>query len=169
MPAVTEHRQTAPPHRERPPYRLVEEILARSVSADWGAAKAEWSLADVYFADSPGACLCGHAPIVEHCVLVNRRNGNVVTVGNVCVTRFMGILAADRIFQGLRRVMKDREAKLNKDAVAYAHHKGWINDWELDFYLNTCRKRKLSPRQRAKRSLINEHVVARVKIVGVEG
>jgi hypothetical protein len=67
-----------------------------------------------YFADqeAPGTCICGHFPIIEHCVLQNRLNGNEVVVGNVWVQKFLG-LASGTIFEGLRRVMDNRERALN--------------------------------------------------------
>lgn len=143
------------------PYRLMEEIIALSAADNWHAAKLEWDLATVYFVDSnaPGTCLCGHFPIIEHCVLVNHLNFNQATVGNVCVTRFMG-LASEGIFASLRRVRDDRTAALNPAAIEYAKGKGWLNDWEHEFYLNTWRKRKLSPRQWAKRKQINARVLS---------
>src|SRR5262245_19948013 len=73
------------------PYLLRERIVALSVARSWAEANGEWDLLHAYFADEPGTCLCGHSPITEHCVLVNRRNGNTAVVGNVCVTRFLGL------------------------------------------------------------------------------
>ena len=43
--------------------QLKTEILERSRAKDWDAAKAEWRLVDVYEADEPDTCLCGHHPI----------------------------------------------------------------------------------------------------------
>jgi hypothetical protein len=144
---------------DKAPYRLVEEIVALSVANTWHLAKSEWALAEVYLADQPGTCLCGHYPIIEHCVLCNRENGNTAVVGNVCVTRFLG-LASEVIFAGLRRITHDCGKAMNQAAIEYAHSRGWINDWERDFYLDTSRKGKLSPKQRAKRVEINRRVLA---------
>src|SRR5262249_40690092 len=123
----------------------------------------EWSLSHVYFAgpDEPGSCLCSHYPIIEHCVLHNRENGNTAVVGNVCVTRFLGI-NSEAVFAGLRRVTRDVKAGMSGGAVEYAYSKGWINDWERRFYLDTLRKRQLSPKQRAKRAQVNGKVLSRV-------
>jgi hypothetical protein len=144
---------------EHAPWRLREEIVALSVSPDWRQARREWELAAVWFAapGEPGTCLCGHR-IVEHCVLVNRRNGNRATVGNVCVTRFMG-LGSEAIFAALRRIVKDGRGALNAEAVEHAHRRGWINDWERRFYLDVIRRRSPSERQRTKRTEINERVL----------
>jgi len=146
-------------------WKLTSEVVARSVAGSWDEAKAEWSLADVYFADEPGRCLCGHAPIVECCVLVNEANGNTVVVGNVCVKRFLGLSLGD-VFAGLRRVARDPGRALTPAAVEHAHRRGWINAWERDFYLDTLRSKRLSARQRAKRREINELVLAAVAGAG---
>jgi hypothetical protein len=142
------------------PYRLVEEIIARSIADAWQDAKREWVLDHVFFADpnERGTCLCGHFPIVEQCVLLNRKNGNEAVVGNVCVTRFMGI-PAEKLFTALRRIIKNKAAPLNTEVVEYAYCHGWIDDWKRRFYLNTCRVRKLSFNQRAKRVEINELIL----------
>jgi hypothetical protein len=147
---------------ESPPYRLVEEIVALSLAKSWGEAKREWVLSHVFFAESPGVCLCGKHPIIEHCVVCNRENGNTAVVGNHCVRRFIG-LRSERIFAGLRRIASDRGARLDDAAVEYAYAKGWISDWEYEFYRDTPRGRRLSPKQRAKRVEINGKVLDRAR------
>jgi hypothetical protein len=144
------------------PYRLTAEIVALSVACTWPEAKQEWELVSVYFADAdrPGTCLCGHSPIIEHCVLVNRCNGNTAVVGNVCVTRFLG-LDADAIFRSLRRLQANPAGAMSPAAVEHAHGRGWLNDWERGFYLKTLRWRRLTPKQLAKRAEINRAVLRR--------
>jgi hypothetical protein len=140
---------------------LAREIIARSVADNWPLARREWDLADVYFCRDPlGTCLCTHFPIVEHCLLVNRENGNRAVVGNVCVHRFFG-LPSEAIFKGLRRIAGDQTRSMGEAAVEHAHQHGWMNDWERSFYLDTCCKRRLSPRQLAKREQINLQVLVR--------
>jgi hypothetical protein len=146
----------------QPPYRLVERIVALSDADSWGEAKREWVLSGVFFAESPGVCLCRHYPIIEHCVIRNRKNGNVAIVGNYCVRRFLG-LPSDRIFAGLRRIAKDQGAPLGEAAVEYARTMGWINDWEYRFYLGVPRGCALSPKQRAQRVEINGRVLDRAR------
>jgi hypothetical protein len=141
-------------------FRLFEEIITRSVAKTWDEAKLEWDLKDVYREDEPQTCLCGHMPIIEICVLRNRRNGNQAEVGNVCVNKFLG-LESDLIFDGLRRIAKDERKALNKAATEYAHKQGWITDWEKEFSSTTNRKRKLSEKQALKRSEINKRVLAK--------
>jgi hypothetical protein len=141
-------------------FRLIEEIIARSVAKNWDKARLEWDLKQVYREDEPQTCLCGHTPIIEICVLQNRRNGNFADVGNVCVTKFLG-LESDLIFLGLKRVAKDGHKALNEAAINYAFEQCWINEWERDFCLNTVRKRSLSSKQAAKRTEINRLVLAK--------
>lgn len=141
-------------------FRLSQEIVARSNADTWTAAKLEWDLLHVYREDEPLTCLCGHNPIIEICVLRNRLNGNTAIVGNVCVTKFLG-LQSDVIFSGLKRVAKDETKGLNEAATTYAFQQGWITDWEHTFSLDTWRKRELSDKQALKRVQINRRVLAR--------
>ena len=112
----------------------------------------------MYEAEEPDTCLCGHFPIIEICILQNKRNGNHATVGNCCVKKFTG-LPSDKIFQAVKRVRKDNERSLNAEAIQHAYDQGWINDWERDFYFDVMRKRNLSSRQLAKKVQINEKVM----------
>jgi hypothetical protein len=155
-------------HNGHAPWQLVEAILARSVATTWPEAKLEWGLERIFYEDDPpGTCLCGHFPICEHCVLANHKNGNRAVVGNVCVTRFMGI-DADAIFRCLRRVAANPEKALSGDAAVYFFQRGWLTEWEYHFLLNTARKRRLTARQRDKRVEINERVLACVAASGRE-
>ena len=108
-------------------FKLTAEIVARSSSEVWDSAKREWSLADVYVADHPETCLCGHTPIFEICVLRNRVNGGYADVGNCCVKKFMGI-PSHLIFDGIKRVRKDPSTALNEAAIEHAANRGWISD-----------------------------------------
>ena len=146
--------------REHMPFRLTQEILERSSADNWDEAKLEWELSHVFFADSssPGTCLCGHFPIIEHCVIRNRVNGNLTVVGNHCVVKFLG-LPSGKLFEGLGKIAKDNRKAMNVETLEYAHEQGWINDWQRDFYLSTLRIKRLSPRQLAKRIEVNDRVI----------
>lgn len=135
-------------------YRLVAEIIERSQAMNWDQAKLEWGLAEVYQADEPETCLCGHFPIVELCVLRNKLNSITATVGNCCVKKFLG-LPSDLIFQAVKRVRADNDKSLNGESIAHAFEKGWINQWEHDFYFSIMRKRNLSAKQAATKRSIN--------------
>ena len=96
--------------------QLTTEILKLSVAQTWNEAKREWSLEEIYEADEPETCLCGHYPIIELCLLRNDHNGAQATVGNICVKKFMG-LPSDNIFQAIKRVRKDASKSLNLGAI----------------------------------------------------
>lgn len=143
-------------------FQLTREILARSTAAVWDAAKLEWTLYEVFESNEPGACLCGHYPIIEHCVLRNKTNGVFTTVGNCCVKKFIG-LPSDLIFQAVKRVRLDASRSLNGEAIEYAREHGWINDWEQEFYFRIMRKRNLSQKQQAKKRQINDRFLLRMR------
>ncbi|MDQ8023023.1 MAG: hypothetical protein REI94_14395 [Moraxellaceae bacterium] len=143
-------------------YHLTREILARSTANVWNAAKLEWALHEIFESEVPETCLCGHYPIIENCVLRNKTNGTLATVGNCCVKKFIG-LPSDLIFQAVKRVRTDESKSLNGEAISYAHDRGWINAWEQDFYLRIMRKRKLSDKQSAKKREINGKFLLRLR------
>lgn len=139
-------------------FKLAQEIIARSVADNWDEAKSEWALDYVFDSEVLGECLCGHYPIREFCVIRNRKNGNLATVGNHCVRKFLG-LPTDKLFSAFRRISGDLTSALNAEAVEYAHSKHWMNDWARKFSLDTMRKRMLSSRQMAKRVEINRAIL----------
>jgi hypothetical protein len=143
-------------------YKLTKEILMLSNSKEWNSARLEWVLQQIYEADEPETCLCGHFPIIEICILQNRENQNSATVGNCCVKKFIG-LPSDLIFQAVKRVRKDSDKSLNAEAINHAFSKGWINAWEHDFSLDTMRKRNLSSKQLQTRQKVNEKMLANMK------
>lgn len=143
-------------------YKLASAIIALSDAENWDAAKLEWALQEVYEAGEPETCLCGHFPIIELCILKNKRNGNHATVGNCCVKKFVG-LPSDKIFRAVKRVRKDTSKSLNAEAIKHAFNRGWITEWERDFYFNIMRKRILTAKQASKKQQINELVLQRMK------
>lgn len=143
-------------------YQLSEEIIRRSNAKTWVTARTEWDLERVFVQRQPSTCLCGQFPIKEICVLRNRLNGNRAEVGNVCVHQFLG-LPSRKIFAALERVGDDESKALNPEAIEHAHQRRWINDWERSFYLDTWRKRALSPKQLVKRQQINRRVLANTR------
>ena len=143
-------------------YQLTRKIIALSEADQWQLARAEWDLQEIYFEDKPSTCLCSKYPIIEICVLRNRKNGNTAEVGNVCVNKFLGI-PSKIIFDGLKRVSKDDSKALNNAASHYAFRKGWISEWEHGFLVSTARTRDLSGKQLAKRREINRRVLTRMR------
>lgn len=142
-------------------FDLAQKIIQLSVADTWDEAKLEWSLLDVFKEEEPDTCLCGKFPILENCILRNRLNHRKVVVGNVCVKKFLG-LPSDRIFQAINRISKGNTKALNAEAISHAYEKGWINDWERKFYLDTMRKRTLSTGQLEKRIEINTKLLKNV-------
>jgi hypothetical protein len=143
-------------------FQLTIEIINRSISNTWDEAKIEWALNEIYEADEPETCLCGHFPIIELCILKNKRNGQFVTVGNCCVKKFIG-LPSDKIFQAVKRVRKDSSKSLNGEAIDHAFQKGWLTEWEKVFYFDIMRKRNLTVKQAAKKTQINELFLQRMR------
>lgn len=143
-------------------FKLIAEITALSVSKIWDQAKLEWVLEEVYESDEPETCLCGHFPIKELCVLGNQRNQASATVGNCCVKKFIG-LPSDKIFTAVKRIRKDPTKSLNAEAINHASKRGWLTQWEKEFYFDIMRKRNLTQRQADKKKQINELVLARMQ------
>lgn len=139
-------------------YKLIEQIIKLSDSKNWEDAKQEWSLATVYEADEPETCLCGHHPIIELCILVNSYNRQHATVGNCCVKKFLGI-RSDKLFESIKKIKKEPRKSVNEDMLIYAYRKGWITDWERNFYDDILRKRVLSYKQEGIKYKINDKIV----------
>ncbi len=142
-------------------YQLTSRLIDLSVSNTWDEAKIEWELEHVWREDEPDTCLCGHFPIIEICLLKNKKNANTAIVGNCCVKKFTN-LPSDLIFQAVKRIQDDIDRAINAETIDHAHSKGWINDWERKFYLDTWRKRKLSGAQKTKRCQINSKVLGNI-------
>lgn len=143
-------------------FKLTHEIIARSESSIWVAAKLEWVLHEIYDTEEPETCLCGHYPIKELCVLRNKINDGRATVGNCCVKKFMG-LPSDLIFQAVKRVRADSSKSLNAESLSHAFDKHWINQWEYEFYARIMSKRKLTLKQCEKKQQINEKFMANMR------
>ncbi|MDD5056460.1 MAG: hypothetical protein PHQ60_01215 [Sideroxydans sp.] len=142
-------------------FKLTQGIVELSVAKTWDEAKLEWGLEHIWREDEPDTCLCGHFPIVEICLLRNYRNQNTAIVGNCCVKKFK-TLPSDLIFQAIGRIQGDIERAINAETIDHAFKKGWINEWERKFYMNTWRKRKLSGAQHDKRVQINQKVISHI-------
>jgi hypothetical protein len=144
-------------------FKLVAEILARSVARDWNSAKEEWELEDVYLTAEPETCLCGHFPIIEVCFLRNSLTGTPVLVGNCCVKKFQW-MPTGLIFDAVKRVKKNPLKALNPEAIVFARKKGWVNEWEFGFYAAVMRKRKLTYKQLVKLHQLNERILKHIAV-----
>lgn len=139
-------------------YKLTTEIIKRSLSSSWSEARREWKLIEVWESSEVSTCLCGHFPIIEHCLISNTFTGSQVIVGNCCVKKFIG-LPSHLIFRGLRRIQKDLDKAMNLSSLEYAYDHGWVNEWEHEFLLDTQRKRNLTEKQQQKRRQVNSKVI----------
>jgi hypothetical protein len=142
-------------------YSLIEKIIERSRSNTWREARREWSLQQIYKARIPGACLCGHFPIIEMYLLRNMHTGETVAVGNHCIHLFLG-LPSDTYSDSVKRVFQDRERSFNEQMIHFAEDQGWINKWEYGFYISLRQKRKLSANQLKKKLEINGKILQRL-------
>jgi len=143
-----------------PKYNLFNRIIENSKANKWQEAKKEWVLDHIYDAKEAQECLCGHYPIIEICVIRNKINNEHLMLGNCCIKRIFN-MPTKRMFVSIKKVAADMQKSVNKDVIEYAHRKTWLNDWELSFYINIWRKRKLSEKQmntkiKINRKLINE-------------
>ena len=139
-------------------YKLLEEIIVLSQSKKWDQARLEWKLENIYFGDGRDSCLCGHFPIVELCQIRNKINQNTAIIGNCCVNKFLGLPSA-QIFQAVKRVRNDITKSFNMVSINHARSKGWINNWENEFYLSIFRKRELSEKQLFQKVQINKKIL----------
>lgn len=134
-------------------------IIAKSVSQTWDDAKAEWNLSFVYLDYDDRSCVCEHSPIQQICVIRNRRNNEKMDVGNVCVRRFMRIVA-NSIFAVLKRVQNNIEKSLNPKSLEIFREHGVITHQEEQEYGEFWRKRKLlTDDQKAQKIDINRRVL----------
>lgn len=140
-------------------FQLMQRIVEMSQADDFQQAKQEWILVRIYKQDD-GQCLCGHSPILNHCVLKNKFNGNETVVGSSCVQKFIGI-QTDKLFASYTMIVKDLQAYLGMEFIEYLHEHGVINDWEYEFLKSTFRKKFewLSDKQKDKRIQINKKVI----------
>jgi hypothetical protein len=142
--------------------RLKAHILPLSRSKSFERARREWQLVAIEISHEFGNCPCGH-PIKEHCFIRNRLTGTTAYVGNVCINRFIGIHTT-KLFAGVKRIAQDSAANANKDLIIHARNCGYLYDGEYDFLIETCRKRKLSPKQAAWKQKINRRIVNKIVV-----
>lgn len=143
---------------------LKEHILPLSNDkSDFNIAKTEWKLHYIFIKETFGQCPCTQE-IKEHCVIKNEKNGNMTYVGNICVKRFLEI-DARKLFNGMRKIIANREAKPNRDLIEYAHQKGYLyGSNEYGFLRSIVNKRKLSEKQIKWLLYINRRIVEKIVV-----
>ena len=140
-------------------YKLTQEIIKLSLSKDWHRAKLEWQFTYAYQSNSLETCLCGHYPIKNICVITNTKNGAATEVGNCCINKFLGIDEANKIFTSINRIKEDSSKSMSIEVLEYLSQKKVITDFEFEFYSDIIKKRKLSEKQAALKSKINEKLL----------
>lgn len=131
--------------------QFFKTLCFHSKIKDPKVAVTEWRYLYSYTENSH--CICG-MPIKENCLIENVHNKKVLTVGNVCINRFLNE-DYSFIFKARKSLIENKTP--NKSFITYCYEKGKINNYEQDFLINTFRKRKLSSKQiKFKNSLINK-------------
>jgi len=117
---------------------FTQTILENSTSNIWEIAKTEWEHIGSHL-QYESNCICGHS-IHEVCTIQNTLNNITLEVGNVCVRKFMEI---DRRsdFKLINKNLIDLNlfSELTDNQV--------LSEWEVNYYTNIKRKRKLTIRQ----------------------
>ena len=140
-------------------FPLINGIIEKSVSKQWDTARLEWVLVNVYETDEPDTCLCGHYPIKEICVLKNKRNNEIVEVGNCCVKKIWSF-GSDKILKSVKSIKKDITKSVNVECLGLAFKKNIINEKDYKFYLDIWRKRNLSEKQDKWKKDINTRILS---------
>lgn len=143
---------------------LIDEILNNSHSKIWDEAVKEWDHVDVYEADEPEACLCGHYPITEVCVIKNRITQDIENVGNCCVKKFLG-LRPDMILGSIKKIKEDISLSVNTQVLNFALSKRIISQRDYDFYSYIWRKRLLYPKQEKWKIDINNRILRGINLI----
>lgn len=154
-------------HKTKYSETFIKRILELSEADIWEEAKLEWKLVRIDFArkEEGESCLCGKTPICELCQITNSINGNSTQVGNVCIDKFTD-LPSNLIFTNIKKVFKDIDKSFNESTTEYIYEKGWINEWECGFLIDTKGKRKLTNKQYKKRISINRKILRKFNIAG---
>lgn len=140
-------------------HRLTEEILKLSVSKYWEIAKLEWNFETAYESEDSQTCLCGHNPIVNICVIRNKKNNSTTEVGNCCINKFLEIDEGNKIFISIKRLKNDLTKSMSFEVVEYLKNKNILNDFEFKFYQDIYRKRNLSDKQLDIKKKINKKLL----------
>ena len=140
-------------------YQLIDEIIELSESKHWETAKLEWEFEKIYLSDTPQTCLCGHFPIVNICVIRNRKNHYQTEVGNCCINKFLDIDNGNKILISIKRLKTDDSKSMSPEALFYLYDKNVISQNEYDIYSDIQRKRNLSVKQLDLKKRINKKLI----------
>lgn len=89
--------------------KVKKELSAKSVAADYDAAKLEWGLDSKWVDPQGGKCeLCGHVPIIYQFKIKNKHNHNTLVIGSECILNYVVIegFSAEDLKKYLTRLRK---------------------------------------------------------------
>ena len=138
--------------------RLKTNIIACSTSTDWESAKKEWEIFEITISAKPEKCLCGHFPIKKVCEIVNKKTGTVVKVGRCCLTKFLNI-KTDHFQKAMNRLKENINITLTEKIVSLSKKARAITTWDVLFYKNIRRKKKLDNLQLNMKIEINSKIL----------
>lgn len=124
--------------------------------------KDEWVFVCTEKLEEPESCLCGHYPIINSCVMRNKHNDSIISVGNVCVNKFFE-QDFSYIFTDIAKLEKDITSSVTDKTRDYCLEKKFINDWEYHFLANRKGKKKASFKQIQKKTDINNKILKSLK------
>ena len=113
--------------------------------------KNDWEYMNTTIGKPETCYLCGQHPILEHCVLIDPESKKEITVGNICVNRFIGISSEDQ--ETLKLTVKSHKADKKKADFAIAfpnalyalrRYEGMMNDKKPLRTLNKTMVRRLT-------------------------
>ena len=137
-------------------YKLIQRIMKISIATNWDDARKEWSIDQIYYDEDGDTCLCGHNPIKEVIIILNKINKKFTIIGNCCVNV---VFNKDHtsIFNALR------QNKINRKIIDHGLKQGWLNLKEYRFACDVWRCRILSKKQHDWFEKIRQRLVFRMK------
>ncbi|NOR44432.1 MAG: hypothetical protein GQ534_02510 [Candidatus Delongbacteria bacterium] len=137
---------------------LKSRIIDNSTSSDWETAKKEWTIFEISISEKPQKCLCGHYPIKKVCEIVNKKTGTVVKVGRCCLAKFLDI-RNDHFQKVMRKLEDDINTTLSEKIVSLSKKTKAITTWDVLFYKNIRRKKKINDLQQKMKIEINTKIL----------
>jgi hypothetical protein len=137
---------------------LQARILQKSRSTNWEKAVLEWEVESMY-EDPEGICTCGYSPITQHNILCNRYTKEKLTVGRICVKRFLPNKEVEKLWQALDRLKNTPDASVPAVLIEAAEQKHWCDKTECAFLRKIRCKRNISPKQRAWRNRLTRRIL----------
>ena len=150
-------------------YKLIKEVLDRSVSQDWDSAIDEWQIIGHDYVQSDGECACGKQHISELNYVRNRYTDSELIIGSECINKFFDINIKG-IHPSIKRVNKDMSKSLHFPLVDSAFTNNIISPLEFKFYIDIHGKRttSLSEKQKQWKQSINAKVLSSTNTINLK-